>query len=96
MANRRNRKLVPGCEQAIDQWKYEIAGELGVTMPGMANGAGFDSEMAGELGAIGGSSGGTHPHYWGDYTARQMGSIGGHITRKLIQQAEQTAQPAIL
>lgn len=96
MANSRNRKLVPGCEQAIDQWKYEIAGELGVTMPGSAPGAGFDSEMAGELGAIGGSSGGSHPHYWGDYTARQMGTIGGHITRKLVQNAEQTAQNTIL
>ncbi len=94
MANSRNRKLVPGCERAIDQWKYEIAGELGVAMPGSALGAGFDSEMAGELGAIGGSSGGSH--YWGDYTSRQMGTIGGHITRKLVQQAEQTTQNTIL
>jgi len=92
MAN--NRKLVAGCERAIDQWKYEIAGELGVTAPGAANGAGFDSEMAGELGSIGGTSGGSH--YWGDYTARQMGSIGGHITRRLVRQAEQTAQNTIL
>lgn len=92
MAN--NRKLVPGCNQAIDQWKYEIAGELGVAMPGSAFGTDFDSEMAGELGSIGGSSGGSH--YWGDYTARQMGTIGGHITRRLVQQAEQTAQNTIL
>lgn len=36
--------------------------------------------------------------YWGDLPARQCGAVGGHIVRRLIQQAEQqmagTARPA--
>ncbi len=27
--------------------------------------------------------------YWGDLPARQCGAVGGHIVRRLIQQAEQ-------
>lgn len=85
MANR-NRKLVPACDPVLQQWKYEVASELGITLPG-SSGAGFDSEMAGELGSMSGSSGGSD--YWGNMTARQTGSIGGNITRRLIQHGEQ-------
>lgn len=39
----RNKMVVPGAKQAIDQMKYEIANELGVTMgpdaPSRANGS---------------------------------------------------------
>lgn len=90
MANSRNRKLVPECDQAIQQWKYEIAGELGLTVPGSASAAGFQSEMAGELGAVGGASGSYED--WGSMTARDTGSIGGSITRRLVRQAEQSTQ----
>lgn len=58
MANR-NRKLVRGSEQAIDQMKYEIASEFGV-----------------QLGA--------------DTTSRANGSVGGEITKRLVQFAEQS------
>jgi small acid-soluble spore protein D (minor alpha/beta-type SASP) len=57
MANSSNKLLVPGIEQALDQIKYEIAQEFGVTL---------------------GS----------DTTSRSNGSVGGEITKRLIQQAQ--------
>ncbi|KML00427.1 MULTISPECIES: alpha/beta-type small acid-soluble spore protein [Bacillus] len=56
MANR-NQLLVPGVEQALDQFKYEIAQEFGVTL---------------------GS----------DTVARSNGSVGGEMTKRLVQQAQ--------
>lgn len=59
MANRNSNKLVvPGARQALDQMKYEIANEFGVT-----------------LGP--------------DTTARQNGSVGGEITKRLVAMAQQ-------
>ena len=50
-----NSKLVvPGAKQAIEQMKYEIANELGVTMGP-------------------------------DATSRANGSVGGEITKRLVQ-----------
>ncbi|GGM25618.1 small acid-soluble spore protein [Paraliobacillus quinghaiensis] len=60
--NQSNQLLVPGIEQALDQMKYEIAQEFGVT-----------------LGA--------------NETARANGSVGGEITKRLVQQAEQQFGP---
>lgn len=58
MANRNsNQLLVPGIEQYLDQVKYEIAQEFGVTL---------------------GS----------DTAARANGSVGGEITKRLVQQAQ--------
>ena len=51
----KNRLVVPGSENAINQMKYEIANELGVN-----------------LGP--------------DATARQNGSVGGEITKRLVRQ----------
>ena len=56
MANR-NQLLVPGVEQDLDQFKYEIAQEFGVTL---------------------GS----------DTVSRANGSVGGEITKRLVQQAQ--------
>ncbi|WP_342492859.1 alpha/beta-type small acid-soluble spore protein [Bacillus sp. FSL H8-0516] len=56
MANR-NQLLVPGVEQALDQFKYEVAQEFGVTL---------------------GS----------DTVSRANGSVGGEITKRLVQQAQ--------
>ena len=53
-----NQLVVRGAQQAIDQMKYEIASEFGVT-----------------LGP--------------DATARPNGSVGGEITKRLVQMAEQ-------
>ena len=54
----KNKLVVPGAKNAIDQMKYEIANEQGV-----------------QLGA--------------DATARQNGSVGGEITKRLVKQAQQ-------
>jgi len=56
--NSSNDLVVPGVSQALDQMKYEIAQEFGVS-----------------LGA--------------DTTARANGSVGGEITKRLVQMAEQ-------
>lgn len=53
----KNRLVVPGAQNAIDQMKYEIANEFGVT-----------------LGA--------------DTTARANGSVGGEITKRLVQMGQ--------
>ncbi len=57
MTSSSNKLLVPGVEQMLDQYKYEIAQEFGVTL---------------------GS----------DTTARANGSVGGEITKRLVQQAQ--------
>ncbi|WP_050614558.1 alpha/beta-type small acid-soluble spore protein [Bacillus testis] len=53
----RNQLLVPGVEQMLNQYKYEIAQEFGVSL---------------------GS----------DTTSRANGSVGGEITKRLVQQAQ--------
>ena len=55
--NSSNKLVVPSAQAALDQMKYEIASEQGVT-----------------LGA--------------DATARQNGSVGGEITKRLVKQAQ--------
>ena len=55
--NSKNKLVVPGAQNAVDQMKYEIANEFGVN-----------------LGP--------------DATARQNGSVGGEITRRLVKQAQ--------
>ncbi len=57
----KNRLVVPGSENAINQMKYEVANELGVN-----------------LGP--------------DATARQNGSVGGEITRRLVSMAQSNLQ----
>lgn len=56
--NNSNQLLVNGAQAALDQMKYEIASEFGVT-----------------LGA--------------ETTSRANGSVGGEITKRLVQMAEQ-------
>jgi len=53
-----NNPAVPGAATALDQFKYEIARELGVTLGG-------------------------------DRTSRENGSVGGQMTKRMIQFAEQ-------
>ena len=54
----RNKLVVPGAQNAIDQMKAEIAKELGV-------------------------------NFGPDATARENGSVGGEITKRLVKQAQQ-------
>ncbi|WP_404451645.1 alpha/beta-type small acid-soluble spore protein [Virgibacillus necropolis] len=56
--NNSNQLVVPGVQQALDQMKYEIAQEFGVS-----------------LGA--------------DTASRANGSVGGEITKRLVQTAQQ-------
>lgn len=53
----RNKLVVPGAKQSLDQLKYEIAQEFGV-----------------QVGP--------------DATSRANGSVGGEITKRLVQQAQ--------
>jgi len=84
---RSNKLVVPECANALQQMKYEIAGELGVQI-GASQASGLDTEFAGELGSIGSSSFGQA--YLGNLTSREAGSLGGGITKRLIQQAQET------
>ncbi|MCC3374090.1 alpha/beta-type small acid-soluble spore protein [Cohnella sp. REN36] len=85
---KRNRKLVPECQQALDQMKYEIAAELGVPF-GQSGAAGAgDAEFAGELGSV--AAAGSGSQYLGNLTSREAGAVGGGITKRLVQQAQQT------
>lgn len=89
MASSRNRKLVPESYKGLEALKYEIASELGVNFGqyGGIAGAG-DTEFAGELGAF--SAGGGGAQYLGNLTSREAGAVGGGVTKRLIQQAQQT------
>ena len=80
---RRNRQLVPECKKALDVMKYELAEELGIVQYSVAS---FDTEFADELGATPAQAG-RHVN-WPGISTRQAGYIGGSITKRLIQQAE--------
>lgn len=58
-----NVLVVPQANQALDQMKYEVAQELGITL--------------------------SQSGYNGNLATRDAGSIGGNITRRLVQIAEQ-------
>jgi hypothetical protein len=82
-----NVKVVPASKQALDILKYEIAAELGLPV-GVKYSVGADTEFAAELGSAGSSGG--QQDYWGYLSARDTGAVGGHITRRLIRNAEET------
>lgn len=63
MARNTNKPAVQGAARALDQMKYEIAGELGL--------ANYNQVDKGSL------------------TSRQNGYVGGYMTRKLVQFAEE-------
>ncbi|MGF7049082.1 hypothetical protein J2T13_003590 [Paenibacillus sp. DS2015] len=86
---RNNRTVVPESRQLINQMKYEIAAEFGLNVGGYGGIGGLDTEFGSELGHIGGVS--NRGNYNGGHlTSRENGSVGGEITKRLIQQAEQT------
>jgi len=61
--NSRNQLVVPGANAALDQMKFEIASELGISL--------------------------SQDGYYGNLATRDAGQIGGNITRRLVQIAEQ-------
>lgn len=91
MATRSSRLLVPQCSNMIDQWKYEFAAEMGLSTGhyGSASIADADAEFAAELGTINGQNTTGKKQYWGELSSRDTGAIGGKITARLIQNAEQ-------
>lgn len=58
-----NKAAVPEAKGALDRFKYEVAGELGVPLK---------------------------DGYNGDLTARQNGSIGGYMVKKMIEAQERS------
>lgn len=75
-------------QQILNQWKYEIADELGIYVS-IVSTTSLDVEFADELGST------TQPQSsqqadWGNITSREAGSIGGSITKRLIQEAQKT------
>lgn len=87
---RSNRKLVPECQQALDQMKYEIAAELGLPV-GAGRSSVYNVEFATELGSV--PAGSVREDYWGHLASRDAGAVGGSITRRLVQQAQQSLLP---
>ncbi|WP_409343763.1 small, acid-soluble spore protein, alpha/beta type [Paenibacillus sp. MBLB4367] len=82
------QKLVQASKQALDMMKYEIAAELGLPVGKQAIGAlGADVEFATELGSI--TAGSVKEDYWGHIASRDTGAVGGAITKRLIQKAEE-------
>mgnify|MGYP003305565814 CR=1 FL=1 len=57
----RSRKAVPEASQAMEQFKYEVANEIGVPLK---------------------------QGYNGDLTAKQSGSVGGQMVKKMIESYE--------
>ena len=82
-----NSLVVPEAGKMLDQMKYEIAAELGLPV-GKQLTQYADTEFATELGAIQAAS--IPEDYWGHLPSRDAGAVGGHITRRLVQLAEQT------
>jgi small acid-soluble spore protein A (major alpha-type SASP) len=62
-SNTSNQPLVQGAGAALDQFKYEVARELGLNVQ--------------------------RGDYWGDLPARQCGSVGGQMVRRMIRLAEE-------
>lgn len=85
---RNNRTVVPESRAMLKQMQYEIASEFGLY--GASYGGGADTEFASELGALGGSGGFGQRQYLGHLSSRDNGSVGGEITKRLVNQAEQS------
>jgi len=86
MARSNNVKVVPESKKALDMLKYEIAAELGLPV-GKNFSMNADTEFATELGAIPAQS--VKEDYWGHISSRDTGAVGGTITKRLIQKAEE-------
>lgn len=89
MARGSKAKVVPESKNALDILKYEIAAELGLPVgKSSPHSIDFNAEFATELGSSQTAS--IHEDYWGNISARDTGAVGGTITQRLIQRAEET------
>ena len=83
----RKQQVVPECHKALDQWKYEIAAEMGLPLAASSS-LPDNVEFAAEPGLVSWQS--QREPYWGHIATRDAGAVGGAITRRLIQKAEET------
>lgn len=82
------KSLIPECKSILDNLKYEIATELGLPVgKDMLGQVESNTEFASELGTIAANS--IRPDYWGHITSRDTGLVGGTITKRLIQRAQE-------
>ena len=83
-----NKVVVPESSEALKKMKYEIAAELGLTNEVITQDRFGHTEFASELGGMESSSA-PGSVQWSKIATRDAGSVGGHITRQLIERAEQ-------
>jgi small acid-soluble spore protein B (major beta-type SASP) len=83
-----NKVVVPESSEALKKMKYEIAAELGLTNEVITQDRFGYTEFASELGGMESSSA-PGSVQWSKIATRDAGSVGGHITRQLIERAEQ-------
>lgn len=72
------RPLVPNAEKALDQFKMEIANELGIEEPGMEYGyiPEANSPNSGEQNVY--------------HNVKKGGNIGGEMVKRMIERAEES------
>ena len=84
--SRRNSPVVLEARRALDTFKLEIAAELDGSMGDAMY------EFGGELGML--SSGhqsfaeASKTGYYGNVTSRECGVVGGHMTRRMVENSE--------
>ncbi|MCQ6561887.1 alpha/beta-type small acid-soluble spore protein [Paenibacillus mendelii] len=88
MASRSNKVVVPNCKEALNQMKYEIAAELGLTSGSITADRFGMTEFASEDFGAAGVSSDPNSVPWSRLATRDVGSVGGSITRRLVEQAE--------
>ncbi|HHX25003.1 MAG TPA: alpha/beta-type small acid-soluble spore protein [Thermoanaerobacterales bacterium] len=62
---KRNKLVVPEAYKAMEQFKAEIAKEVGIQAP--------------------------PDGYWGNYSSRDCGAVGGHMVRRMIEDYQRRA-----
>ncbi len=62
LGQKRNKLVVPESNKAMEQFKAEIAKEVGITTP--------------------------PDGYWGNYSSRDCGAVGGHMVKRMIEDYE--------
>lgn len=89
---RSNAKVVPESAQALYELKYEIAEALGLPVYKPHRDA-YRAEFSSELGEAEGEGQTlsiSKKEDWGDLSAREAGAVGGYMTARLVQRAQET------
>jgi len=92
MSRRSNKLVNEQCREALNSMKYEIAAELGLTANAITpDQFGMTEFAADDFGSYGESASSNHVP-WSRLATRDVGHIGGSITRRLVEQAERVLQ----